>query len=157
MRFLIAKKRFQLEVGSPHQLIKKSSGEGILLSNVCHLAIDALMEPSEPDHVDTGVRRSIVASDTRHRTASGGWWMVMNRGDSGLCLPSYHRQRFAETVNWNLKRANKALWTSLSHVSPHLEHYQKLSAGRGVIMFAQPIVLPQGEQCYDSIERDPSG
>jgi hypothetical protein len=30
----------------------------------------------------------------------------MNRGDSELCLPSYHRQRFAETVNWNLKRAN---------------------------------------------------
>jgi hypothetical protein len=33
----------------------------------------------------------------------------------------------------------------------------KLSAGRGVIMFAQPIVLPQGEQSYDPIERDPSG
>jgi hypothetical protein len=46
-----------------------------------------------------------VASDKLHRTASGWWWMVMNRGDSGLGLPSYHRQRFAETVNWNLKRA----------------------------------------------------
>src|SRR4029453_1295744 len=40
-----------------------------------------------------------------HCTASGWWWMVMNRGDSGLCLPSYHHQRCAETVNWNLKRA----------------------------------------------------
>ena len=83
MRLLLAKKRFSLEIGSPHQLLKQGSGDGILLSNVCHLAIDALMEPSEPDHVDTGVRRSIVASDKLHRTASGGWLMVMNHGDSG--------------------------------------------------------------------------
>ena len=82
--FLIATKRFQLEVGSPQQLRKPGSGDGILLSNVRHLAIDALIEPSEPDHVETGVRRYIVASDKRHRTASGGWLMVMHRGDSRL-------------------------------------------------------------------------
>jgi len=28
----------------------------------------------------------------------------MNRGDSELCLPSYHRQRFAETVARFLRR-----------------------------------------------------
>ena len=81
---MVAKKRFQWEVGSPNQLIKKGSGEVILLSNVCHLAIEALMEPRELHNVDTGVRCSIVASDKLHRTASGGWLMVMNRGDSGL-------------------------------------------------------------------------
>jgi hypothetical protein len=83
-RLLIAKKRFQLAVRSPQQLLKPGSGDVIILSNLRHLAIDALLEPSEPDHVDTGVRRSIVASDTPHRTASGGWWMVMNRGDARL-------------------------------------------------------------------------
>ena len=56
MRLLIAKKCFQLEVGSPHQLLKKGSGDVILLSNLGHLAIEALIEPSEPDHFDTGVR-----------------------------------------------------------------------------------------------------
>jgi hypothetical protein len=54
---LIAKKRFQLEVGSPNQLIKKGSGDVIILSNLRHLAINALIEPSEPDNVDTGMRR----------------------------------------------------------------------------------------------------
>ena len=84
MRLVLAKKRLQLEIGSPHQLIKPGSGDVILLSNLCHLAIEALIEPCEPDHGDTGVRCLIVASDTLHRTASGWWWMVMNRGDSGL-------------------------------------------------------------------------
>ena len=84
MRLLIAEQRFQLKVGSPHQLIKKGSGDVISLRNLCHLAIDALIEPSEPDNVDTGVRRSILASDKLHCTASGGWLMVMHRGDSGL-------------------------------------------------------------------------
>src|SRR5207249_1729198 len=105
VRLLIAKKRFPLEVSSPKQLIKKGSGDVIILSNLGHLAIDALIEPSAPDHGDTGVRCSIVTSDQLHRTASGWWSMVMNRGDSGLSLPSYRRQRFAETIDWNLKRA----------------------------------------------------
>jgi hypothetical protein len=30
----------------------------------------------------------------------------MNRGDSRLRSLSYHRQRFVETVHWNLKRAD---------------------------------------------------
>ena len=42
------------------------------------------MEPSEPDDVETHVGGYIVTSDKLHRTASGWWWMVMNRGDSGL-------------------------------------------------------------------------
>jgi hypothetical protein len=37
--------------------------------------------------------------------------MVMNRGDSGFCWPSYHRQRFDEIVNWHLKRAKFSLKT----------------------------------------------
>jgi hypothetical protein len=84
VRLLIAKKRFSLEIGSPNQLIQPGSGDVILLSNLCHLAIDALIEPGEPDHFDAGVKREIMASDKLHRTASGWSWMVMNRGDSGL-------------------------------------------------------------------------
>jgi len=79
-----AKKRCQLEVGSPKQLIQQGSGDVIILSNLGHLAIDALIEPGEPDHFDAGVRCEIMASDKLHRTASGWSWMVMNRGDSGL-------------------------------------------------------------------------
>jgi hypothetical protein len=56
VRLVIAEKRCLLEVGSPNQLIKKGSGDVIPLSNLCHLAIDTLIEPSEPDHSDTGVR-----------------------------------------------------------------------------------------------------
>jgi hypothetical protein len=49
VRLLIAKKRFQLEVRSPNQLIKKGSGDVIILSNLGHLAINALIEPGEPE------------------------------------------------------------------------------------------------------------
>ena len=80
----IAKEHFSLEMSRPSHLIKKRSGDVIRLSDLRHFAVDALMEPSEPDHVDTGVRISVVASDKLHRTASGWWLMVMNRGDSGL-------------------------------------------------------------------------
>ncbi len=83
-RLLSATKRCHWAVRRPHQLIQPGSGAVRLLSHVRHLAIEALREPREPDHGDTGVRRSIVASDTRHRTASGGWGMVMNRGDARL-------------------------------------------------------------------------
>ena len=79
----------------------------IILSHWRHLAIDAVIEPSEPDNVDTGVRRSIVASDKLPRTASGGWLRVCIVVIQGWDRsPSYHRQRFVEIVNWNLKRAS---------------------------------------------------
>jgi len=71
-RLLVAQTRFPWEGGSPHQLRKKGAGAGILLRHVGQFALEALREPSELDQGDTGVRRSIVASDTRHRRASGG-------------------------------------------------------------------------------------
>ena len=55
VRLIIAEKCF-LEVGSPNQLIKKGSGDVILLSILCHLAIDVLIEPSAPNHFATHVR-----------------------------------------------------------------------------------------------------
>jgi len=83
-RLWSAAKRFPWEVGSPQQLIKQGAGDVGILCHVCHLALEALMEPSEPDDVETHVGGYIVTSDKLHRTASGWWWMVMNRGDSGL-------------------------------------------------------------------------
>ena len=78
----IAKELLQLVLSRPSKLIKKSSGDMIILSNLYHLAIEALIDPSEPDNFDTGVRLQIVASDKLHRIASGWWWM-MNPHDSG--------------------------------------------------------------------------
>ena len=78
----IAKEVFQVRSGSPGELIKKGSGDVIRLSDLGHLAVDALMEPNVFDHVDTGVRISIVTSGKLHRIASARWWRVMNRGDS---------------------------------------------------------------------------
>ncbi len=42
--------------GGPVELIKKGSGDVIRLSNLRHLAVDALIDPSEFDNFDTGVR-----------------------------------------------------------------------------------------------------
>ena len=103
MRLLIAEKRFQLEVGSPHQLIQKGSGDVILLSNLGHCAVDALMEPNVFHNVDTGLRISIVASGKLHRATSGGWWLVTHHHDSGLHRPPTIARGFAETVHWDLR------------------------------------------------------
>ena len=69
----IAQEVFQVVLGGPAQLRKKGSGEVILLSNLGHLAVDALMAPNVFHHCDTGLRISIVASGTLHRATSGGW------------------------------------------------------------------------------------
>ena len=60
-------------LGGPAQLIQKGSGDVILLSNLGHLAVDALMDPNVFHNFETGVRISIVASDKLHRATSGGW------------------------------------------------------------------------------------
>ena len=78
----IAKEVFQVVLGGPTKLIKKGSGDVIRLSNLGHLAVDALMEPNVFDNFDTGLRISIVTSGKLHRTTSGGSGMVMNRVDS---------------------------------------------------------------------------
>ena len=52
----IAKEVFQVVLGSPAQLIKKGSGDVILLSNLGHLAVDALMDPNVFHNFDTGLR-----------------------------------------------------------------------------------------------------
>jgi hypothetical protein len=48
----IAKEVFQVMSGSPGELIKKGSGDVIRLSDLGHLAVDALMEPNVFDNVD---------------------------------------------------------------------------------------------------------
>ena len=47
---------FELVLSRPRELIQKGSGDVIVLSNLRHFAVDALMEPSELDHFDTGMR-----------------------------------------------------------------------------------------------------
>jgi hypothetical protein len=45
----------------------------IRLSNLGHLAVDALMDPNVFHNFDTGLRISIVASGKLHLATSGGW------------------------------------------------------------------------------------
>ena len=78
----ITKEVFQMVPSGPAQLIKKGSGDMILLSNLGHFAVDALMNPSVFDNFDTGLRISIVPSGKLHRETSGGWWLVTNHNDS---------------------------------------------------------------------------
>ena len=52
----IAKEVFQVVPGGPGELIQKGSGDVILLSNLGHLTVDALMDPNVFDNVDAGLR-----------------------------------------------------------------------------------------------------
>jgi hypothetical protein len=52
----IAKEGFQVLSGGPIERIEKGSGDVILLSNLGHLAVDALMDPNVFHNVDTGMR-----------------------------------------------------------------------------------------------------
>jgi hypothetical protein len=52
----IAKEVFQVLSGGPIELIEKGSGDVILLSNLGHLAVDALMDPNVFHNFDTGMR-----------------------------------------------------------------------------------------------------
>jgi hypothetical protein len=94
LALVVAQEHFQLESGGHKELIKKGPGDVIPLCDVRYLAVDALREPSGHDNFNPGLGRSIGASDKLHRVTSGRWWPVMNRNDSMLDSPSYHRQRF---------------------------------------------------------------
>jgi uncharacterized protein YjlB len=52
----IAKEVFQVLPGGPGELIEKGSGDVILLRNLGHLAVDALIDPNVFDNFDTGLR-----------------------------------------------------------------------------------------------------
>ena len=78
----IAQERFQLEGGRKQQLIEEGPGEAIILGDVRHFPVDALIEPRQHDNMDTGLGISIESSHTLHRVASGWGLMVMNRNDS---------------------------------------------------------------------------
>src|SRR5712691_11041410 len=62
------------------------------------------MQPGRHDYLDTGLGISIWASHKLHRAASGWWWMVMNRKDSILGSPSYHRQGFPGNCQLGFER-----------------------------------------------------
>ena len=42
--------------GGPAELREKGSGDVILLSNLGHFAVDALIDPNVSDNFDTGLR-----------------------------------------------------------------------------------------------------
>jgi hypothetical protein len=88
----LAKEDVQLEVGGNQQLIEKGPGDVIRLCNLGHFAVDALMEPSQLDNLDTGVGISIGASGKLHGVASGCGLRVMHHNDSRI-ESSYHHQR----------------------------------------------------------------
>ena len=54
--FGIAKEVLQVVHGGPAELIKKGSGDVILLSNLRHLAVDALIDPNMFDNFDAALR-----------------------------------------------------------------------------------------------------
>jgi len=45
----------QLEVGQENQLIEEGPGDLIIVGNLRHFPIDALVQPSPSDNLDTGV------------------------------------------------------------------------------------------------------
>ena len=69
---VIAKEDFELDGGRQKELIEKGPRNAIGLGDLRHCAGDALMEPSQHDHAETSLRRSIGASATLHGVASGG-------------------------------------------------------------------------------------
>ena len=69
---VIAKEDFELDGGRQKELIEKGPRNAIDLVDLCHFAVDALIEPSQHDNVDTRLRSEIGASDKLHGVASGG-------------------------------------------------------------------------------------
>ena len=67
-----AEEDFELDGGRHKELREKGPGNAIGLGDLRHVAVDALLAPSQHDQVDTSVRRAIGASDTLHGVASGG-------------------------------------------------------------------------------------
>jgi len=51
----ITKQRFQLQVGHKKELIEKGPGYLIKFCDVRHFPVDALMQPSRHDNLDTGL------------------------------------------------------------------------------------------------------
>ncbi len=72
-QLVITKQRFQLQVHPTKQWREKSPGYLIICCDGRHFPVDALMEPSEHDPIDTGLGVSIWASRKLHRVAAGGW------------------------------------------------------------------------------------
>jgi hypothetical protein len=69
---VIAKEDFELDGGRHKELIEKGPRNAIGLGDLCHFAVDPLIEPSQHDNVDTSLRSEIGASDKLHGVASGG-------------------------------------------------------------------------------------
>ena len=51
----VAKEHFQLQVGSQKQLVEKGPRYQISLCDLRHFPVDALIQPSQSDNLDTGV------------------------------------------------------------------------------------------------------
>jgi len=88
----IAKEPFQMQLGNQQQLREEGPGDAIRRCDLRHFPIDALMEPSQQDNMDTGLSISIGSSHECHCFASGRWSVVMNPQDSIAQSSSYHHQ-----------------------------------------------------------------
>jgi hypothetical protein len=53
---LFAEEHFELDGGRQKELIEQGPGNAIGLGDLRHLAVDALIEPSQHDNVDTRLR-----------------------------------------------------------------------------------------------------
>jgi hypothetical protein len=69
---VIAQEDFELDCGRHKELIEQGPSNAIGLGDLRHFAVDALIEPSQHDNVDTSLRSESGASDKLHGVASGG-------------------------------------------------------------------------------------
>src|SRR5712691_9960410 len=104
----IAKQRFQLQVHQQKQLIEKGPRYLIILCDLRHFPVDALMQPSQSDHLDTGLGIYIRASGKLHCVASGWWGMSMNRKDSIFESTSYYHRRFPGNCQLEFERCQNS-------------------------------------------------
>lgn len=68
---LCTAEHFELDGGRQKELREQGPSNAIGLGDLRHFAVDALIEPSQRDNVDTSLRSSIGTSDTLHSVASG--------------------------------------------------------------------------------------
>ena len=91
------------------QLIKKGSGYLIILCDGRHFSVDTAMQPSEHDHIDTGLGG--LSLDVSYTSSCGLWWGVARDEASGFVIesPSYHHQRFPGNCQLEFERCPKFL------------------------------------------------
>src|SRR5439155_8655521 len=105
----IAQQRFPRQVHQQKPLREKGPRYLIIRCDLRHFPVDAWMQPSQSDHLETGLGISIRASGTLHCVASGWWGMSMNRKDAIFASTSYYHRRFPGNCQLEFERCQTRL------------------------------------------------